>query len=220
MTDFEWVLKSESATEKIYQIRNLASQYIRVCTPEANKQLNERLEILRKSLIVGFYQIKDIHQQKKYKSEDKEDFARISFKESLDKKFVDMGMSVRVQPLFNFVSECLNGDKLGFKKNPSGLVGKTIHVESFDLVDSTYKGETTKANKVRWSILDSPVTSEKNIAEKEVIDEFFDPDALIDYELYPDGFIVQDEIDPNDLEPDDAFNAEDFIGDDDFLPES
>ena len=167
---------------------------------------------------MGFYQIKDIHQQKKYNSEDKEDVARISFKESLDKKFVDMGMSVRLQPLFNFVSECLNDDKLGFKKNPSGLVGTTIHVESFDLVDSTYNGQTLKANKVRWSILDFPVTSENGNAEKKIIDEFFDPDALIDYELYPDGLIVQDEIDPNDLEPDDEFYAEDFIGDE-FLPE-
>lgn len=132
MTDFEWVLKSESATENIYQIKNSASQYIRVCSPEANRQLNERLEILKKSLIVGFYQIKDIHQQKKFNSEDKEDFARISFKESLDKKFVYMGTSVRVQPLFNFVSECLNGDKLGFKKNPS-KVNERIKTEKIKI---------------------------------------------------------------------------------------
>ena len=106
---------------------------------------------------------------------------------------------------------------MGFKKNPSGLVGKMIHVESVNLVDTTYNGQTSKANKVRWSILDSPITTESNIAEKEVIDEFFDPDALIDYELFPDGLIVLDEIDPNDLEPDAEFYGEDFG--DEFLPE-
>jgi len=216
MINFEWVLKSESTTENIFQIKNPASQYIKVCSPEANRQLNEKLEILRKSFIVGFYQIKDIHQQKKYNSEDKEDVARISFKESLDKKFVDMGMSVRLQPLFNYVSECSNGDKLGLKKNPSGLVGKIVHVESIDLVDTTYNGQTSKANKVRWSILDSPVTSDIN-NEKGITEDFFDQDALIDYDVYPDGLIVPDEIDPNDLELDEEYYGADFG--DEFLPE-
>ncbi len=41
--------------------------------------------------------------------------------------------------------------------------------------------------------------------------------TLIDYELYPDGLIVLDEIDPNDLEPDAEFYGEDFG--DEFLPE-
>lgn len=217
MTNFEWVLKSESATENIYQIKNSASQYIRVCSPEANRQLNDRLGILRKSLIVGFYQIKDLHQQKKYNSEDKEDVARISFKESLDKKFVDMGMSVRLQPLFNYVSECTNGDKLGFKKNPSGLVGKTIQVESVNLVDTTYNGQTSKANKVRWTILDLPVITANNNGEKGITEDFFDPNAIIDYDSYPDGLIVPDEIDPNDLELDEESYGADFG--DEFFPE-
>ena len=112
-------------------------------------------------------------------------------------------MSVRIQPLFNFVSECLNGDKLEFKKNPYGLVGNTIHVESFDLVDSTYNGQTSKVNKVRWSIINY---QDSSIMDKMIVYDDFDPE---DYEQ---------EFDPEDLVHDDGFNPEDFI-EDEFDPQ-
>jgi len=167
MPNFEWVFKSESDTETIYEIKN-SSEYIRACTPAANKQLNERYEILKQGLRAGYYLVKDIHQQKKYKSDTDEDVARFSYKENFDKKFVDMGLSIRLQPLFNFVSECLNGDKLRFKKNPTGLISKIIQVQSCELVDSTFNGQTSKVNQVKWSILNDQNTIKNNSGEEEL----------------------------------------------------
>ena len=79
MQNFEWVFKGESDTEKIYETKN-SSEYIRACTPAANKQLNERYEILKHGLRAGYFLIKDVHQQKNYKSGADEDVARISYK--------------------------------------------------------------------------------------------------------------------------------------------
>eukprot|EP00825_Cyclidium_porcatum_P022170 TRINITY_DN24486_c0_g1_i1.p1 TRINITY_DN24486_c0_g1~~TRINITY_DN24486_c0_g1_i1.p1 ORF type:complete len:139 (+),score=12.48 TRINITY_DN24486_c0_g1_i1:248-664(+) len=117
MANFEWVLKSESDTEKIYEIKN-SSEYVRVCSPAENYQLNDRNEILKRDLSAGYCIVKDIHQQKKYNASDNEDVARVAYKENSDKKFVDMGLSIRLQPLFNFVSECLNGCLLYTSPSP------------------------------------------------------------------------------------------------------
>lgn len=198
MPNFEWVLTSESDSEKIYQIKNATSQLIRVCSPDANRQLNERLEDHKQNLRVGFYWIKDIHQQKKLNSEGNEDVARISYKESLERKFIDMGMSVKIQPLFNFVSECLNGDKLGFKKDPSGLVGKKIHVQSFNLIDSTFNGQTTKVYKVEWAILDYPIQSDGNTSGDKTPEVVF----------YPEGWEPEEVFYEEGWEPDEEPNTE------------
>ena len=213
MSKNEWVLKTESATENIYQIKNSSSEYLRVCTPKVNEQLNEKFELFKQNLSVGFYQIKDIHPQKKYNSDEDENAARVSYKENLDKKFVDMGMSIRLQPLFNFVSECLNGNKLEFKKNPAGLIDEIIHIESCDLVDSTYNGKTLKVNKVKWSILNYQAKSGGHLSDEEIIGDFFDAeDFEPEEEFSPEDLEPEHEFCPEDLDPEDEFYPEDFAG--------
>jgi len=171
MPNFEWVFKGESDTEKIYEIKN-SSEYVQVCTPAVNKQLNDRYEILKHSLRVGYYLVKDIHQQKKYNSDTEEDVVRVSYKENFDKKFVDMGLSIRLQPLFNFVSECLNGDKLRYKKNPTDLITKIIQVQSCELVDSTFNGQSSKVNQVKWLTLNDQNTIESYSGEEELPEDY------------------------------------------------
>jgi len=168
MQNFEWVFKSESDTEKIFEIKN-SSEYIRVCTPAENKQLNDRYENLKHNPRVGIYQIKDVHQQKKSNASDNETVARVSYKEKSDKKFVDMGLSIRLQPLFNFDSECLNGNKLRYKKTPYDLVNKIIQVQSCNLIDSEYNGQISKKNQVKWSVLSEQTKAVSNFGD--------DPDA-------------------------------------------
>jgi hypothetical protein len=220
MPNFEWVLISESDTENTYQIKNPASQFVKVCSPGANNQLNARLESHKQNLRVGFYLIKDIHQQKKYKSEINEDVARVSYKENPEKKFVDMGMSVRLQPLFNFVSECLNGNKLKFKKDPAGLVGEIIQVHSFELVDTTYNEQPTKVNKVKWSILNYQIPDEGILSDNELNTDFIDED-----EMDPEEFFFEEDLDPeeyyleDDLNLEEEIDLEDFLSREDFDPE-
>ena len=170
MPNFEWVFKSESDTEKIFEIKN-SSDYVRVCTPAENKQLNERYEILKHGLRSGYFLVKDVHQQKKYKSDIDEDVARFSYKEKFDKKFVDMGLSIKLQPLFNFVSACLNGDKLRYKKNPTDLITKIIQVQSCELVVSEYNGQSSKVNQVKWLTLNDQNTIENNSYGEEISEE-------------------------------------------------
>jgi len=226
MPNFEWVLKSESDTEKIYRIKNSTAQYIQVCSPGANYQLNERLASHKQNIRVGFYLIRDIHQQKKYKTEVNEEVARISYKENPDRKFVDMGMSVKIQPLFNFVSECLNGFKLGFKKDPTGLVGQIIHVQSSELVDSTYNDQTFKVYRVSWTILNYVRPTNYFIYEEELDpeeffnEEYFEPDEFLNEEEQdPEDYYIEEEIEPEDDYLEEEMNTVEFFGEEEMEPE-
>jgi hypothetical protein len=233
MPNFEWVLKSESDTEKIYRIKNSTAQYIQVCSPGANYQLNERLASHKQNIKVGFYLIRDIHQQKKYKTEVNEEVARISYKENPDRKFVDMGMSVKIQPLFNYVSECLNGFKSEFKKDPTGLVGQIIHVQSSELVDSTFNDQTFKVNRVNWAILNYVrppnyfIYNEEIDPEEFFNEEYYDPDEFLNEEDFdPEDYYIEEGIDAEedflqeDLDPDELLYEEDFDLEADFDPEA
>ena len=202
MPNLEWVFKSESDTEKIYEIKN-SSEYVQVCTPAVNKQLNDRYEILKHSLRIGYYLVKDIHQQKKYKSDTDEDVARVSYKENLDKKFVDMGLSIRLQPLFNFVSECLNDDKLRYKKNPAGLITKIIQVQSCELVDSTFNGQTSKVNQVKWLTLIDQNTIENLSNEEEIPEDYDSEERESDEDFNEDD--VDESIDLDQLDENEPF---------------
>ena len=214
MQNFEWVFKSESDTEKIFEIKN-SSEYVRVCTPAENKQLNDRFEILKHNPRVGIYQIKDVHQQKKNNASDNEDVARVSFKEKSDKKFVDMGLSIRLQPLFNFDSECLNGNKLRYKKTPYDLVNKIIQVQSCKLIDSEYNGQIFKKNQVKWSVLSEQTIAGSNLGDEpdpyasedfEEGDpkEIFDPEDFDPEELFDQGIL----FDPDNIDPEELFDPE------------
>ncbi|HEY5592410.1 MAG TPA: hypothetical protein VIK55_15515 [Paludibacter sp.] len=215
MPNFEWVFKNESDTEKVYEIKN-SSEYVRVCTPAVNKQLNERYEILKHGLRAGYFLIKDVHQQKNYKSGADENVSRFSYKEKFDKKFVDMGLSIKLQPLFNFVSACLNDDKLRYKKNPTGLISKIIQIQSCELVDSEYNGQISKVNQVKWLTLNDQNTIEYNSDDEEIpedndseereSDEDFnegDADESIDFEK-------NDESEPLELDENEPFEFDEM----------
>lgn len=197
MQNSEWVLNAETDFEKIYHIKSPTAQYIQVCSPEANRQINERFVELQRNLRVGFYWIKAINQQNKPTSEVNEVIAQISYKENLDRKFVDMGISIELQPLFSLASHCLNGEKFEIQKDPSILVGKSIYVQSSKVVDLTYNSGIAKDNQVLWAILNYPVTPESNFTDNfpEVVfyPEGWEPEVE---ELYPEGW-EPDEEEPN-----------------------
>ena len=214
MQNFEWVFKSESDTEKIFEIKK-SSEYIRVCTPAENKQLNDRYENLKHNPRVGIYQIKDVHQQKKNNASDNETVARVSYKEKSDKRFVDMGLSIRLQPLFNFDSECLNGNKLRYKKTPYDLVNKIIQVQSCKLIDSEYNGQISKKIQVKWSVLSEQTDAGSNLGDEPdpyVSEDFeegdpkeiFDPEDFDPEELFDQGIL----FDPDNIDPEELFDPE------------
>jgi len=205
MPNFEWVFKSESDTEKIYEIKN-SSENDRVCTPAVNEQLNNRYQILKQNLRVGYYLVKDVHQQKKYKSDADEDVARISYKENFDKKFIDMGLSIRLQPLFNFVSACLNGDKLRYKKNPTDLITKIIQVQSCELVVSEYNGQSSKVNQVKWLTLNDQNTIENNSFGEEIPEENDSEERESDEDFNEEDY--NESIDFDTLEEDEPFELD------------
>ena len=161
MPNNEWRIKSKSDTEIVYEIKDgsLSSDYIQDCTPDENRRINDWSQVMRFNPKAGFYQIKGIHQQKKYKSEEEEFAARYAFKENIEKKFVDVGTSIRLQPFFNEASEGTNRVKERFLNNLVGLVDKVIHVQSWGLVESSYQGKPTKVNKVKWLILNDDLIS-------------------------------------------------------------
>ena len=200
MLSYKWVLADMTSTEKIYKIQDKISSFIEVCSPEVNDQLNKRYEILCQSIIVGFYLIKDIKQEQKYFSETFVDVARYSYKENLNKKFIDMGLSKRIQPLFNYVSECLNGDKLRYKENPNDLINQIIHVHSCNLVDTTFNGKTSNVNQVKWSFISDQTIIKNDLGA--------DPDSM--------GFSDFDEMDPEELfdpeniDPEELFDEEGY----------
>jgi hypothetical protein len=153
MFNFEWVVESESP---LTFVPKGSTPYIRVCTPVENNQLNYSFNgdmgVGRQVPRKGFYLIKDVHFIDNFDRTRKEQASTVLYKKSLGEDFIDIGMSIRLQPLFNYKSECLNGNKSRYKDNPSGLINKVIHVQSSELVDTNYNDQVSKTYKIIWEI--------------------------------------------------------------------
>ena len=219
MENNEWNLRSNSSREMVYEIKDQSSstEILKECTADENRRINNRCQVMKFTPMTGFYLIKDVHLQKKYKSDTDEYAARYAFTENLDKKYVDFGMSLKLQPLFNGASEGINNGKERFKSNPADLTNQVVHVQSWELVDSTYEGKPTKVNKVKWLILNDDLisgthpTANVTLAHDDMIDSF-DPQE----EDIIDSFDPQEEdiFCPEDLEPEDIYCPEDFESED------
>jgi len=156
MLSKEWVVRAESPGETSYGCLGV-TPFIRICTPEENNrinyQLNKKIGTGGQAPHTGYYLIKDIHKQKKWQSAYDEDAAKVCYKENIEDQFIDIDLSIRLQPFFNYISECLNSDKLKYKVNPGKLIDKVIHVEYSGLEDSNFNGKISKTYKILWSVL-------------------------------------------------------------------
>ncbi len=205
----KWVMRHDSLGNEIFEIKG-SSPFIRECTQVENNRLNYTFHVkFGMGFQVpreGFYLIKDVHFQDKFDHKGKEQAANVFYKKDLAGKFIDIGMAIRLQPLFNKVSK--SPDKQKYSFNKESLVDKIIQVESVDLVwDSSEKNYQTY--RAIWKVTDiqTSKTIVSNVTHDAVYnniyeDEFFDLDGIDLDEIDLDR-IDLDDTDINDIDEDD-----------------
>ena len=233
MENNEWNLKSNTSTEMVYEIKDQSSttEILKECTADENRRINNRCQVMKFTPMAGFYQIKDVHLQKKYKSDTDEYAARYSFTDNLDKKYVDFGMSLKLQPLFNGASEGINNGKVRFKNNPADLTNQVVHIQSWELVESTYEGKPTKVNKVKWLIVNDDLISgthptanvtleHEDLGNLYIPEDHNDDDVIDSFDNDQEDKFLQEDIEPEDIfcpedfEPEEIYCPEDFEAED------
>jgi hypothetical protein len=136
--------------------------YIRDCTHEENVA---RDHSMRRVFYPGgggyfmwrpgvFYKIRELAKMDIHGWKKNDTVALADYKEKYDEKYVAIDDPIRLQPLFNFHSRCINGTgKDYFKTSPEKLIGKEIHILSVEQLP--YNNSITY--KVIWRLIGDSV---------------------------------------------------------------
>ena len=221
-----WTVYRESWNGDYETLHN-PQNFIRNATPEENVRLNISWDYYMKGNIffgsqvphIGYYVVTEIFVEifHAYGGKALEVFGKVFYcEESPNGPFLDIDKSIRLQTLFNYHSEYIN--KSFYKKNPKSLISKIIYVKSVDLIRTTFKKngieQKYQTYKVIWSVLNDQ-NNTKNYFDTEpkpVDNKDFD-------EIDPENIEPENEFDPEDLMPEDDYCSEDFSDEEEFYPE-
>lgn len=181
------------------------STYIRDCTYDENVAFEHNMHrfffsggggyyIWRPG---GYYKIKGFDSIDIYAWKNNDKVAIVDYKPHPEAEYGVINDPLRLQPLFNYHSRCVNSrGKEFYKANHNALIGKEIHILSVDQVP--YNNSVTY--KVIWRV----IGEEANNSFQD--DEDFDPGEMM---------LGDEDFDPADLRQDDEdFDPSDYTEED------